>query len=376
MKRLLKRMSVFFGLLALVLVMGVIILTSVIQPNQYKPLIISEFKQFTGFDMTIPGDLSWSFFPHLGMEATEVVVSDPGVFSARLKKLVLRLRFIPLWHRQLDLDKVSIANLQINHLEASDVSAKIHLENQVLEIRELSAKLYQGKLNSETRVFLKETPSRLQVQGTLNQVDAAGFLQGLSGKNSSLQLKGSSDVNWNITTQGKTRDELLNHLNGQARAKVSKGSIQGLDLDYFIQTAVALISREPLPSGASTGETQFTQLTGTAIIKDGILTTEDLTLDSPLYFTKAVGSVNLVDKTLDYHLDVSSKISEKSNKLLALYGKTVPVRVSGDLRDPSVRLDTLALMKEVGREQLQKVGQEIQKALPDKANAFIKNLFH
>lgn len=376
MKRLLKWISIFLGLAVLAVITAIIIMTSVINPNQYKSVMISEFKQFTGFEIAIPGDLSWSFFPNLGMEASEVTVSDPTVFTATLKNLVLRAKFGALLHKQLDISKVSIGTLVLNQLQATNVHARIHFQNKVLEIKHVHADLYQGALNTEAAVSLKEDSPTWQVKGKLDKVDIAGLLQGLSGKAPKLQVNGRGDLNWDVTTQGKKTEELLGHLNGKGRVNVSNGSLKGIDLAYFVNTAAALINKQPLPAKGSTGETPFGQLTGTAVIKDGILTTEDLALDSPLYSVKATGTMDLVNKTLDYHLDVSAKASKKTNKLLALYGKTVPVRVSGSLSDPSVTLDTLALMKEVGKEQLQRLGQEIQKALPDKTNSFIKSLFH
>lgn len=376
MKRLLKWMSILVGLVAIALVAAVVAVTSLVEPNQFKPLIISQFKQVTGFEISIPGDLSWSFFPHLGMQVKDVTVNDPAVFTANLKDLVLRAQLGPLLQKQLEFSKVSIGELQVNDLQASNARAKVHYQDQLLEIQQIKADLYQGDLNANMTVSLKESTPRLHSVGSLDKVQVVDLLKGFSGKASRLQFASRGDLHWDVTTQGKKTEELLSHLNGVGRVRLDKGSIKGIDLAYFMDTAAALINKEPLPTQTPNGETEFKQLTATVTIKDGVLSSNDLLLDSALYSIKAVGWVDLVNKTLDYHVDVSSKIQEKTNKLLALYGKTIPIRVSGSLNDPTVTLDTLALMKEIGQEQLQRVGEEIQKRLPDKANSFIKSLFH
>jgi uncharacterized protein involved in outer membrane biogenesis len=374
MKRLLKGISVLAGLVLVTVVTALVIVTSFVSPNQSKPLIVSQFKQFTGFEMTIPGDLSWSFYPHLGVEAGQVTINDPGVFSATLKNLVLHVNLGPLLQKQLDFSKASIGALKLNHLDASNISAKIKFKNQILSLENIRADLYQGHLNVDTTVSLQQAAPTLHIVGDAKGIDVAGFLKGLSGKTSKLQFNGRGDVSWNLTTQGKKTNELLGQLNGTGRFTVSKGSIKGINLAYFVNTAVALINKEPLPSGEPMGETEFGQITGTAIVRNGVITTNDLALEAPLYTAKATGTVDLVNQTLDYHVDVNSKVVDQ--KVVALAGKTVPVRISGRISDPSVTLDTLALMKAIGKEQLQKVGQEIQKALPDKANNIIRNLFH
>jgi len=376
MKRLFKWLSVFVGLVILTLVAAIVTVTSIIDPNQFKPVIISQFKQLTGFEMQIPGNLTWSFYPHFGMAADEVIINKPSVITSHLKNLVLRAKLGPLFHKQLYVSKASVENLQVNHFEASQVQAKISLKNQILEIHQLRAKVYQGALNADATVFLNTADPNWHVIGKLDKVDIAALLKGFSGKSAKLQVNGSGDFSWDVTTQGKNTDDLLSHLNGSGRVQIDKGSLKGIDIDYFVNTAVALINNQPLPTRTAEGETTFGQLRGSAIIREGVITTNNLVLDSSFYMVEAVGSIDLVNKTLDYYLNVSSKLEEKTNKAaLALYGKKVPIRVSGDLSNPAVSLDTLALMKEVGKEQLQRVGQEIQKRLPDKANAFIKSLF-
>ncbi|HSW71017.1 MAG TPA: AsmA family protein, partial [Gammaproteobacteria bacterium] len=300
MQTLLKWTTILVGLMVCGLFAAIIVVTLVIDPNQFKPLIISQFKQLTGFEMQIPGKLSWSFYPHLGMAAEEVSITEPAVFTSRLKNLVLRAKFRPLLHQQLDFTKASIESLQINHLQASRVRARLSLKNQVLELKQLSADLYQGSLNAEATVFLKTPSPNLHVVGKLNQVALAELLEGLSGKSAKLQVKGRADLNWDVTTQGQKTEELLSHLNGSGQIQMAAGSLQGIDLAYFVNTAAALINKEPLPQHPpGGGETQFGQLSGTGLIKDGVISTNNLSLDSSFYTLKATGPLDLVNQTID-----------------------------------------------------------------------------
>lgn len=376
MKRLWKWTGALLGFIVVAFLVAVAAVVMFLDPNQFKPLIISQFKHFTGFEMNIPGNLSWSFFPHLGMKADEVEVKDVPDFTSKMQHLVLRVKLGPLFRQQLEFSKVSIGELQVNQLQATQVDAKMKFKDQVLEIKPVTANFYQGTLSSTTSVALNGPTPVLHVAGDLNNVDMASLIAGMSGKVPALSFEGRANVKMDVNTQGKQTNELLKQLNGTGSLSIDNGVLKGVDIAYYVDTAVALINKQPLPARQPSNATDFGHLTGTGVIKEGILYNQDLFLESPLFTTKGNGTVDLVNKTLDYHLNVTVKLAPSNNTVLALAGKTVPIRVTGSLNDPSVTLDTLALMQEIGKEQLQEVQEKIQKALPDKANKFLQQLFH
>ena len=56
--------KLFAALLAL-LILSVIVLVSVIDPNDYKEEIQTQVKNNTGRDLFINGDINWTFYPKL-----------------------------------------------------------------------------------------------------------------------------------------------------------------------------------------------------------------------------------------------------------------------------------------------------------------------
>lgn len=375
MNRTIKWTSAVLGLLVLGLLAFVAAVMLLLDPNDFKPLLIAQFKQYTGAEMQIPGNLSWTFIPHVGLEAAEVKINHAPDYSAHLKNLVVQVKVGPLLQKQLEFSKVSIEEMQLNQLHLSHVSAKLRIYNNMLEIEPLTAELYQGNLSSGAKITMKQSSPNTHLLSNIQNVAFAQFIAGLSGKKAKLQLDGQANIAMDVTMNGKTQDELLQQLNGSGRLNLSHGVLRGIDISYYVETAAALVNKQNLPTRSPNNETAFGEVSGTGHIENGILYNNDLVLDSPLYTVKGKGSIDLINKTLNYHLEVVAKPGKVNEKLLGLYGKTVPITVSGSLEDPTVSLDTLALMREIGKEQLQKVGEQIQKALPDKANKFIKSLF-
>lgn len=62
--------KLFISLLGLVvLIVGALLaLVLLVNPNQFKPLIVEQAKKQTGLDLVIEGDIGWQFFPSIGFE--------------------------------------------------------------------------------------------------------------------------------------------------------------------------------------------------------------------------------------------------------------------------------------------------------------------
>lgn len=108
--------------LVLIIVIGVIGLILTIDPNDYKPQITQLVKEETGRDLTIQGDIGWSFFPRLGFSLGETQLSNAqgfqASFFAKVEAIDVGLQIKPLFQRKVELDvmvlKGMTANLEIN----------------------------------------------------------------------------------------------------------------------------------------------------------------------------------------------------------------------------------------------------------------------
>ena len=70
-----------FAALILLLLIVVISLPFIIDPNQYKGQIISQVKKETGRELAIPGDIKLSLFPWLGVQLGEVSLGNAAGFG-------------------------------------------------------------------------------------------------------------------------------------------------------------------------------------------------------------------------------------------------------------------------------------------------------
>jgi len=97
--------GVVAALVVLVIAVGIVI-SLVIDPNDYKDEIVQAVKTRTGRDLTIGGDIKLSLFPWLGVELKALELSNAPGFGAqpfaRVQAVGVKARLLPLLRKKLE----------------------------------------------------------------------------------------------------------------------------------------------------------------------------------------------------------------------------------------------------------------------------------
>ncbi|WP_028022766.1 AsmA family protein [Enterovibrio calviensis] len=106
-----KLLYILLGLVMLVVV-AIGVLVAVINPNDFKPLIADEVKKATGRELVIDGDISWRFWPSLGLSVEKLAFKNPQGFAEpnmlKLDRAELSVAVMPLMSNTLDIGLVSL----------------------------------------------------------------------------------------------------------------------------------------------------------------------------------------------------------------------------------------------------------------------------
>lgn len=269
--------------------------------------------------------------------------------------------------------QLKVDTIQFNKIKATAIQLQYHLRNGLLDLSPLSASFYQGQLQSETRVDLNPTAPRILSTIALTNVSALALQSDLSEKPSKLKIDGAGNINLQITTQGLSGDEMMSHLNGNGRFSFDRGELLGMDVSYLVDNADAVVHGK-VPTVSNTNKTPFGDLKGTVQIQNGVVTNQDLYIDSPRFDTRGGGTIDLVNQHISYTLQVTAKKTSdnQKNNLLNLYGQTLPILVAGSLSDPSIRLDTTAMMKSLAEQQIEKHQDQVKEKLKDQIKKKVK----
>lgn len=275
---------------------------------------------------------------------------------------------------------IKIDDVQADKIKLSKVNAKVQYQDGVVTLAPLTADFYQGSLSANSKINLNTPDPQIQLQSKLTNVQSGPLLQDLRGANQKMTLTGAANVDLQITTAGKDADTITKNLNGTSRFSLNNGVVEGVDIGYYIDSASSLISQHTV-SGTNSEKTTFGTLTATATIQSGVITNNDLILDSPRFETKGKGTINLVSQRIDYALETSVKQSNIST-VKNFSGVMIPIQIAGSLNSPSVRLDTSSLLKTAAKQQIekhkeqiqQKIEEKIKEKLPEQAGQLLQNL--
>ena len=114
-------LAVAGGLLALLLG-GVAYLVATFDPNDYKPLVIETVQKERQRTLAIPGPISLTFLPRLGVTLGEVTLSERNSAErfASIRSAEVSLALWPLLRREAVVDRVSLDGLRLRVVRTAD----------------------------------------------------------------------------------------------------------------------------------------------------------------------------------------------------------------------------------------------------------------
>lgn len=263
---------------------------------------------------------------------------------------------------------IRIGNLRYGKTKASNVRVDLKAADGVATIEPLSANLYQGSMNGSLKVDARSTPNiafKQEMKGI-----AIGPLLVDAINNDMLDGKGSLSVD--VTASGNTVGAMKKALNGTSSLQLADGAVKGIDIAGTIRNAKSKINifKDKSSIGADqTQRTDFSELTASFNIKNGVAHNEDLAMKAPiLRLAKgdSRGDVDIANETINYLAKptiVKSLKGQGGAELDSLAGVSIPVKVTGTFSAPKYGIDFAALGTAIAKSNL------IDKVGGDKAGA-------
>ena len=180
-------------------------------------------------------------------------------------------------------------------------------------------------------------------------------------------LEGKGNVALNVSATGNRVSAMKEGLNGTARMALRDGAIKGVDIPGTVRRVRAELGGKDAEGVASKAQkTDFSELTASFAIKNGVAHNDDLSLKSPLLRATGAGDINIGEDSLDYVVNVilvGTMAGQGGKALGELKGLTIPVRLSGPYTALKYKVEFSQMFSgkeqiEAGKELLKKSGKE------------------
>ncbi|WJW75319.1 AsmA family protein [Thiohalobacter sp. IOR34] len=275
--------------------------------------------------------------------------------------------------RELDLaGTLRIGRLKAYRLRSSDIRLSVRAKDGQLRLHPAEAKMYDGGYRGDIRLDVRGAQPRIALDEKLSGVQAGPLLKDLLGDD---RLLGRADLSARISARGLDPVAMRRTLNGEAAFAFTDGTLKGINVAQLIREAQARLEGRPLPPQTGPNQTDFSELRGTAQIRNGVVYNNDLVAKSPLLRISGKGKIDLPGEQIDYLLTtkiVAALEGQGGAGLEKLKGLAIPLRIKGSFDAPRFNVELDKVLKKVVEK---KVRQKLEKKLEDKLGDKLKGLF-
>ncbi len=179
MKKIIKFICGVFGLLIL-LIFGVGIYISTINPNELKPQLISEVKKHTGRDLVISGDIKWRFFPTLGLSIEGLALKNPTGFEQEdmvsFSRAEMSVEIVPLLSKKVNIGVARLDDAKIFVQTLANGTNNLQFEPEVVSNEKPAAEIHDAPVAEPVADKTTEkSPITADENSTVWQISIAGL---------------------------------------------------------------------------------------------------------------------------------------------------------------------------------------------------------
>lgn len=258
--------------------------------------------------------------------------------------------------------EAKIGWLKLANVKTQNVNIGLKAADGIATVSPFSANLYQGSMDGLLKVDARSTPS-INFKQDMKGIAIGPLL--VDAINNDM-LDGKGTLNVDVTTSGNSVNALKKALAGKAAVNLADGAIKGIDIPGTIRDIKSKVNifKDKSSIGADQSKkTDFSELTASFDIKNGVAHNEDLAMKAPiLRLGKGDnrGDIDIGNETINYLAKptvVKSLKGQGGADLDSLAGLTIPVRITGTFSAPKYGMDFAAIGAALAKSSLlDKVG--------------------
>lgn len=279
--------------------------------------------------------------------------------------------------RDLDLElRVNANQLIAGGQSITDAQVLLRVLDGVADIEYIRGVLHEGQLDTRIALNARRPTVEAAIEGGLKGVNMDLLLASLGNQDAA---SGRIEMDWDLTTEGATSEDLMAALDGDVSAGGRDLVIEKVSIQALVCTAVAAVNKIPPITGLPSN-TPITDLSLAIDFDDGAGDIEKLRFATPGVEMKGSGDVDL--QSLDFGFRLEGQVNNDIMQVSPLCvidqrysGVDWPLDCRGNLASGSgadCKLDVAMIAQQIIENEAK---QQIQDAVEEKAGSFIKKIF-
>jgi len=260
--------------------------------------------------------------------------------------------------------EAKIGWLKLANVKTQNVDIGLKSADGIATVSPFAANLYQGSMDGVLKVDARGTPSITFKQNMKNIAIGPLLVDAINND----MLDGKGTLNVDVTTSGNTVSALKKALAGKAAVNLADGAIKGIDIAGTVRdmkSKLNLLKDKSSIGADQSKKTDFSELSASFDIKNGVAHNEDLSMKAPiLRLAKgdSRGDIDIGNETINYLAKptiVKSLKGQGGADLDSLAGLSIPVKITGTFSAPKYGMDFAGIGAAMAKSNLlDKVGGE------------------
>ena len=280
---------------------------------------------------------------------------------------------------------ITIDKFKASGAKLQNVVAKFAVSKGIAKLNSFSANLYQGSVNASATLNANNSPATYSVSKQVKGVQIQPLLVDVADNDI---LEGTGNIIANLKGKGLLANEIQKNLEGKVDIAFNDGAVHGINVAQMIRKNYAKIKGKSIDDKEGVQKTDFSSVTTTLNLAQGVVSTNNLSMQSPLLRIHGEGSANTLNQTLDFLIDTSivgTLEGQGGKDIDDLKDITIPINISGPWAKPKYKLVFDDVLKQKANKEIDRGLKKLDEKLGDKikdektkdaVNNLLKGLFN
>lgn len=280
---------------------------------------------------------------------------------------------------------ITIDKFKASGAKLQNVVAKFAVSKGIAKLNSFSANLYQGSVNASATLNANNSPATYSVSKQVKGVQIQPLLVDVADNDI---LEGTGNITANLKGKGLLANEIQKNLEGKVDIAFNDGAVHGINVAQMIRKNYAKIKGKSIDDKEGVQKTDFSSVTTTLNLAQGVVSTNNLSMQSPLLRIHGEGSANTLNQTLDFLIDTSivgTLEGQGGKDIDDLKDITIPINISGPWAKPKYKLVFDDVLKQKANKEIDRGLKKLDEKLGDKikdektkdaVNNLLKGLFN
>lgn len=255
--------------------------------------------------------------------------------------------------------KITIDKFKAANAHMQKVTADFSVNRGVAELTSFSSELYSGSITASGKLDARKSPATYSAVKRIKGVKVQPLLKDVAGND---KLEGTGNIDVNVKGKGLAPTAMKKNLSGTVKINFADGAVNGINVAQMIRENYARFKGQSLDGQQGPQKTDFSAMKATLNLANGVVSTKDMTAESPLLRIQGEGSANYVNETADFLVRTSvvgTLEGQGGQSIDELRDVTIPIKITGPWAQPQFALVFDDVLKEKAKKEVERATERL-----------------